>query len=145
LSVIRIDIPPLRKRRGDIPGLCRHILKEITGGRELNIEDTEMVRLCSYEWPGNVRELKNILERAYLLQKGCAFRPSELLGKTADLIQTTLPAARNDGPENLSLDNLEARHIHYVIGKYFGNHTRAAQALGISRSTLKRKLKPPVQ
>jgi DNA-binding NtrC family response regulator len=140
LSVIRIHMPPLRERRGDIPGLCRHLLRQISGGDQVTIEDEEMDRLASYDWSGNVRELKNILERTFLLQKGQAFRPSELLGERPAECQPA-PSARLDGQEDLSLDNIETRHINYVLEKFSGNHTRAADALGISRSTLKRKLK----
>ncbi|OGW53868.1 MAG: hypothetical protein A2Z46_08355, partial [Nitrospirae bacterium RBG_19FT_COMBO_55_12] len=140
LSVIRIHIPPLRERRGDIPALCNHLLKQIAGGREIKIEDDELARLASYAWPGNVRELKNILERAYLLQKGSEFQPSELLGKMSEVNKSS-PSACTDKPENLSLEDMEARHINYVLDKFSGNHTKAADALGISRSTLKRKRK----
>jgi DNA-binding NtrC family response regulator len=140
LSVIRIHMPPLRDRRGDIPGLCSHLLKEIVGGREIKIEDAELAKLSSYAWPGNVRELKNILERAFILQKGPAFRPSELLGSVCEASQPAPSAGQNE-QENISLADMEARHINYMLNKFSGNHTRAAQALGISRSTLKRKLK----
>ncbi len=138
LSVIRIAMPPLRERRGDIPGLCRHLLKGLAGGHEIKIDDSELEKLKSYDWPGNVRELKNVLERAFLLQKGSAYRPSELLGNAATL---TTAAHCRDEQEDFLLSNAEIRHINYVIDKFSGNHTRAAQALGISRSTLKRKLK----
>ena len=139
LSVIRIKIPPLRERRGDIPSLCHHLLKQFAGGHEIKIDDDELMKLGSYSWPGNVRELKNVLERAVLLQKGSAFRPSELLGNTPDATAPTVTQVRNE--QDLLLADIEARHINYVIDKFSGNHTRAAQALGISRSTLKRKLK----
>jgi DNA-binding NtrC family response regulator len=141
LSVIRIHVPPLRDRRGDIPGLCRHLMKKIAGGREISIEDGELAKLASYAWPGNVRELRNILERAFLLQKGSAFRPSELLG---DIAEAGNPAPRecpDVDEENLSLAAVEKRHIRFVLDKLSGNHTRTAEALGVSRSTLKRKLK----
>jgi DNA-binding NtrC family response regulator len=140
LSVIRIHMPPLRERRGDIPGLCRHLLRQISGADQVAIEDEEMDRLASYDWSGNVRELKNILERTLLLQKGPAFRPSELLGERPAACQPA-SSTRLDGQEDLTLENIETRHINYVLEKFSGNHTRAADALGISRSTLKRKLK----
>lgn len=140
LSVIRIKIPPLRERRSDIPGLCHHLLKQFAGGREIKIDGNELDKLASYSWPGNVRELKNVLERAFLLQKGSAFRPSELLGTTSESTSPAATQTRNEH-ETLLLAEIEARHINYVIDKFSGNHTRAAQALGISRSTLKRKLK----
>ncbi len=143
LSVIRINVPPLRERRGDIPGLCTHLLNQLTGNREIGIGSDELARLAAYDWPGNVRELKNVLERSFLLHRDSSMlRPSEFLGACReDQLSPASPA--ND--EDLSLEALESRHIVYVIRKCGGNHTRAAEALGISRSTLMRKLKLPPQ
>jgi DNA-binding NtrC family response regulator len=140
LSVIRISIPPLRERRGDLPGLCGHLLKQLSGGREIRIEEDELAKMASYSWPGNVRELKNVLERAFLLRKGDVLKPSAFLGKVSE---PEAPRQQEPAPneENLSLDFMESRHINHVLAKFSGNHTRAAEALGISRSTLLRKLK----
>ena len=80
LSVILIHLPPLRDRTGDIPALCTHLLKSITG-HSLEVPERELVQLMKYGWPGNVRELRNILERAVLLQKGAVIEPSELIGE----------------------------------------------------------------
>jgi transcriptional regulator with PAS, ATPase and Fis domain len=96
--------------------------------------------LCSYDWPGNVRELKNILERAYLLQKGEEFRPADLLGKTPQCSQPSGIDSGADAPL-LPLEEVEMRHIRHALGRLSGNYTQAAKALGISLSTLKRKLK----
>jgi DNA-binding NtrC family response regulator len=141
LSVFRIHIPPLRERRDDIPGLCRHLMKTIARGREINIEDAELEKLGSYAWPGNVRELRNILERAFFLQKGSAFLPSALLGDLAEVSQPAPPECPEIDEVNLSLADVETRHIKHVLDKFSGNQTRTAEALGVSRSTLKRKLK----
>lgn len=141
LSVFRIHIPPLRDRRGDIPGLCRHLMKTIARGREINIEDAELEKLGSYAWPGNVRELRNVLERAFLLQKGSVFLPSALLGDLAEVSQPAPPECPEVDEVNLSLADVETRHIKHVLDKFSGNQTRTAEALGVSRSTLKRKLK----
>jgi len=140
LSVIRMHLPPLRERRSDIPQLCRHLMRTIAGGQGVLLSDTESVRLCSYDWPGNVRELKNILERAYLLQKGEEFRPADLLGKTPQCSQPSGIDSGADAPL-LPLEEVEMRHIRHALGRLSGNYTQAAKALGISLSTLKRKLK----
>ncbi len=145
LSVVRIHIPPLRERRSDIPGLCKHLLKALTDGHEVVLSEREIANLCSYDWPGNVRELKNILERAYLLQRGSEFRPSELLGQAP---KATLAEAASSGSTDaeapiLPLEEVEMNHIQYVLGRCGGNYTQTAKALGISLSTLKRKLKAP--
>jgi DNA-binding NtrC family response regulator len=140
LSVIRIHIPPLKERRSDIPQLCSHLIKTIAGERAVLLSEAECVRLSNYDWPGNVRELKNILERAYLLQKGQEFRPADLLGKTRQPPQTAGMASEAETPL-LPLEEVEMRHIRSVLGRLSGNYTQAAKALGISLSTLKRKLK----
>jgi len=140
LSVIRMHIPPLRERSSDIPELCGHLMKTIAGGHEVPLSESECARLCRYDWPGNVRELKNILERAYLLQKGEEFKPADLLGK-ARQSPTPAGAAPDVDAPLLPLEEVEMRHIRYALNRLSGNYTQAAKALGISLSTLKRKLK----
>ena len=143
LSVIRIHLPPLRDRREDIPALCSYLISTLTR-RSVKISDRDLVRLREYDWPGNVRELKNIIERAVLLQQGTMLEPSELLSKMAPVPQ----AAGRSFQENEtlpSLEEVERMHIKYVLDRLSGNYTRAAKALGISLSTLKRKLKTLVK
>jgi DNA-binding NtrC family response regulator len=139
LSVIRIHMPPLRQRREDIPTLCSHLVKTLTR-REVAISDRDLVRLMNYDWPGNVRELKNIIERAILLQQGTILEPSTLLGRTG-MDSTPTSSSLQENEKLLSLEKVEQNHIQYVLDKLAGNYTRAAKALGISLSTLKRKLK----
>jgi DNA-binding NtrC family response regulator len=132
-------MPPLRERREDIPALCGHLVKTLTS-RAVTISDRDFVRLMKYDWPGNVRELKNIIERAVLLQQGTILEPSTLLS-TASPVP---PAPCHTVQENerlLSLEEVERQHIQYVLDKLSGNYTRTAKALGISLTTLKRKLK----
>jgi DNA-binding NtrC family response regulator len=145
LSVVRMHIPPLRERRSDIPGLCKHLLKALADGHEATLSDKEIANLSRYDWPGNVRELKNILERAYLLQRGSEFKPSELLGQVPKAASATAAhSGRTDADATvLPLDEVEMNHIQYVLGRFSGNYTQTAKALGISLSTLKRKLKAP--
>jgi DNA-binding NtrC family response regulator len=140
LSVIRMHIPPLRERRSDIPQLCSHLMKTIAGGQGVMLSDAECAKLNRYDWPGNVRELKNILERAYLLQKGQEFRPADLLGKTSQPSPSAGTESDADAPL-LPLEEVEMHHIRYALDRLSGNYTQAAKALGISLSTLKRKLK----
>lgn len=137
LSVVRIHIPPLRKRKEDIPELCRYILRKITGA-DVSLDGEEIKRLMKYDWPGNVRELKNVLERAFLIQKGKRLRPSELLGKNLDL--SFYRMSSNDD-RIITLEEMEKNHIINTLNKLSGNLTKTALALGISISTLKRKLR----
>ncbi len=139
LSVIRIQIPPLRERRRDIPELCFYLLKKIAGGRDIRLNDSEIKKLMDYNWPGNVRELRNILERAFIIQKGDVLKPSELLME-AHSVQT-------DGKQNclddkiIPLEDIEKKYISFALEKFSGNYTKAAKALNISLSTMKRKSK----
>jgi DNA-binding NtrC family response regulator len=140
LSVIRIHVPPLRDRRKDIPALCDYLIKKITRGSEVRVPDSEVAGLVEYDWPGNVRELRNILERAYILQKGPSLHPSELLVKKNGPSKTTSPLPR--GEDGLAtLVEVEKDYIIHAFDKLSHNYTQTAKSLGISLSTLKRKLK----
>jgi DNA-binding NtrC family response regulator len=89
-----------------------------------------------------VRELKNILERAVILQSGSELLPSELLGKTNDRDHqgTDAPSSSRDG-DIATLEEIEKNHIQHALKRLSGNITRTAKVLGISLSTLKRKIK----
>ncbi len=138
LSVIRIHMPPLRERRADIPELCKFVLREIAEGRDVRLPDSEVAKLVSYEWPGNIRELKNVLERAVILQ-GRDLRPSTLLGSPALVCGPSGPA-RSKG-QIPTLAEIEKNHIRQSLEIMSRNVTQTAKALGISLSTLKRKIK----
>lgn len=143
LSVIRIHLPPLRERRQDIPALCSTLLKRM-GYRNAGLDDSEQQKLMQYTWPGNVRELKNILERAAILQQGSRILPSLLL-ETLPLNEQAPAASSFRAPETeepiTTLEAMEKNHIQNTLGKLSGNLTQTAKALGISLSTLKRKIK----
>jgi len=140
LTVIRIHMPPLRDRRKDIPELSGFLLKKIARGSSVKLADSEVARLMEYDWPGNVRELRNILERAYILQKGASLHPSELLAKKNDTSKTApwVPVA---GDGLTTLVEAEKNCIKHALDKLSHNYTQTAKALGISLSTLKRKVK----
>lgn len=137
LSVIRIHLPPLRERKDDIPELSMYLMKKIAG-IEVPLEKEEIKRLTEYDWPGNIRELKNILERAYLIQRERPFRPSELIGTK---VSTHSSQMEPSGEEIINLEEMEKNHIRNTLNRLSGNLTKTATALGISLSTLKRKLR----
>lgn len=139
LSVIRVHIPPLRERKEDIPLLCDYLVRKIAFGRDVRLAEGELKKLMEYDWPGNIRELKNIIERSVILQKGDVMRPSELLGKAA----SAAPNSENKGGDEAiaPLSEMERNYIKHALERLSGNYTRAAKALGISLSTLKRKIK----
>jgi len=135
LSVVPIEVPPLRERREDIPQLARALAHElarrVSGGRRIVLNKRVLAALAKYDWPGNVRELRNALERAIILGRGGAieldYLPSEL--------RTAVPGATSQ-----KLDDVERGHILRVLEACENNRTRAAEVLDISRSTMKRKL-----
>ena len=142
LSVIRIHIPPLRAHRDDLPALCAHILAEVTNGRITDLSPTEVEMMMAYDWPGNVRELRNILERSVLLAKDGTLQPSQLIAKPAAPARRDLPAQQASGEsgELKTLEQMERELIRFTLSKMSGNVTRSARVLGISLSTLKRKI-----
>jgi len=138
LSVIRMHIPPLRDRTEDIPELCDHFIHTMAEGRQVDISGAELAKLMKYDWPGNVRELKNVIERSLIIQKGSVLRPSEFLrGSFTASSPSSLPEENGIIP----LEEVEKNYIRQLLVTFSGNYTRTAKALGISLSTLKRKIK----
>ncbi len=137
LSVIRIHMPPLRERRADIPDLCKFVLREIAGGKDVSLPDSELAKLVAYDWPGNIRELKNVLERAVIIQ-GRDLQPSALLGTQGP---ASGPPAEKPKDRIPTLEEVERNHIRQSLATMSNNITQTAKTLGISLSTLKRKIK----
>jgi DNA-binding NtrC family response regulator len=138
LNVVRIEIPPLRERREDIPLLVHHFLAKYGGERSNveGIEDGALELLVNADWSGNVRELENVIESAMALAPGPRLR-------AADLPQRGLPGARHALPEPelaLSLDAYECCAIERALDASRGEATAAARLLGVGRSTLYRKI-----
>jgi DNA-binding NtrC family response regulator len=140
LSVVRIHIPPLREHSQDIAALCDFLLQKIARGRNVQLPESEVARLRQYAWPGNVRELRNILERALFLKKDSVLEPSLLLERpcAADTCLPQHASPRGNGLKTLA--QVEREMIQQVITSLSGNMTQSARTLGISVSTLKRKL-----
>ncbi len=141
LAVFSIHIPPLRDHPEDIPEIAGHFVKQFCR-KPLSIPDGHMRSMMNYEWPGNVRELRNVIERASLLLQGDEIRPADLLLKRAP--DSSLPET---GPERqdlrgiVTLEEVKKQHILRALEGCSGNKSQAARSLGISLSTLKRKLK----
>jgi len=141
LSVLQIHLPPLRERRGDIPPLSNYLLGTLNGNKKTTLSFDEQERLMAYDWPGNVRELRNVLERSLMLQQGAELRPSLLLDQKKNPSAPVSDAQPANPHEILSLEELEKRHIRYALELLGNNFTKTAKTLGISLSTLKRKIK----
>jgi len=139
LSVVQIDIPPLRARREDIPLLAEGLLQRLSRRKLLpvkRITPEAVAAMLRYDWPGNVRELENHLERAMVLARGDEVGPDDL--QLAGLIGHDLPEG---GAEGLRLRSQEEQHIRKVLELSGGHLGRSAELLGIDRKTLWRKLK----
>ncbi len=139
LGVLHIHVPPLRERLDDLADLCRHFIANIAPDRKIEIDIDELPAMQAYTWPGNVRELRNIIERAILLRKGPRIRPSLLLGQNGRMPEQIQPVSQSD--PIATLDAMERTHIQKALNHFEGNQTHADRALGISRSTLIRKIK----
>jgi DNA-binding NtrC family response regulator len=141
LSVIRIHIPPLRERKQDIPKLCDYFISKMARDNKVRMADSELNNLLEYEWPGNVRELRNVIERSLIIQHGQPLRPSQLLRVNYTSPLGTIDKNANNEQEIVPLEITEKQCIGRALDKFSGNYSQTAKALGISLSTLKRKVK----
>lgn len=136
LNTIEIHLPPLRERREDIDLLAHHFLrnysqryrKAITG-----FDSAALKALHEHSWPGNVRELDHAVERGVLLSPGPTVRAADLGLRPP----ATGPTSRL---EEMSLDDVERHLIQRTLGRFDGNVSQAAKALGLSRSAMYRRL-----
>jgi transcriptional regulator with PAS, ATPase and Fis domain len=140
LDVLHIHLPPLRERRRDIGPLCRQMLANLSGGRSAAVSDDEVRRLEAYDWPGNVRELRNVLQRALTLQPGPELRPTALLEQVRPAPPVDPPSDRPALGSLVALEEIERRHVLTVLDRLGHNLARTSRVLGLSESTLRRKL-----
>ena len=141
LNVVNIHVPSLTARREDIPALVKQFIKEYNERYHRDIQgfDQESLqRLCEADWPGNVRELRNTIERCVILADGPVLH-WEGDRVTAD-INENLPVTFSDD-EFFSLTQLEQEYINHVLKCFNGKKNKAAQILGIDKTTLWRKLR----
>lgn len=142
LDVLRINIPPLRERREDIPLLVQHLLKKIAGEKPFSVEPAALDVMQEHDWPGNVRELYNTLERVFLIGGG------EI---TADLLRSEIAqfpgrsgriASEKPGLGSFqeAINQAERELLERALREAGGNKTAAAAALGMKPSTFRDKL-----
>ena len=135
LNTIEIHLPPLRERREDIAPLAHYFLRQQMLRYRKAVEGFEanaLQAMLKYDWPGNVRELEHMVERAILMTSGKLIRANDL-----GLTDST---GSSPGIEDLSLEEVEAWLIKKSLARCDGNVSRAAEALGLSRSALYRRL-----
>ncbi|PYN06439.1 MAG: hypothetical protein DME02_16010 [Candidatus Rokuibacteriota bacterium] len=140
LNVIQVTLPPLRDRREDIPALAEHFLARAAAklGRTLRLSPPVLERVLRYPWPGNVRELENAIERAAILSRSETVEPDDLPPHVSAGLQLGPSPAL---PRQVTLAEAERAHILTTLERFGRNHSGAAEALGIGRTTLWRKLK----
>ena len=139
LDVVRINIPPLRERREDIPLLIRHFLEKYApegAAPAPEISSDAMASLKRYHWPGNVRQLENVIQRVMAVSASPVILPEDL---PID-VTTANAAAGQDNEAPVRLRDLKKHHVLETLEKTGGNKLRAAQILGIDRRTLYRIL-----
>jgi DNA-binding NtrC family response regulator len=134
LNVVRIVIPPLRERRGDVPLLARFFLNKYNARyqQSTRLMESGLKALQDHTWPGNVRQLQHLVERLTILA------PAGRIDAEAVLHALTSMESREEPVETLAC--AEEEQIRRVLSATGGNKSRAAQILGIERKTLYRKL-----
>jgi two-component system, NtrC family, response regulator len=141
LNLITIALPPLRERRGDVPRLTEHFLRVCSRqyGREVSVGARAMEWLKTQNWPGNIRQLRQLIERAVLIREGAELGLDDFLAvrdiESRDASEAPLPDAGA-----MTLDEMEKRMIAKCMKHYEGNVSRVAEALGLSRAALYRRL-----
>ncbi len=137
INTVEIQIPPLRERPEDIPLLLEHFLKIFTKKYQKNIKRLNaatLKKLEKYHWPGNVRELQHAIERAVIMSDDQTLQPADFFFASAE--------SGTDGMmfDDFNLEGIEKTIIRKVISKYGGNISYAAKELGLSRTSLYRRL-----
>ncbi len=139
LSVVTIDIPPLRERREDIPLLAQHFFQKFRARYSLpalTVSEESMDRLSQYSWPGNVRELENVIERLVVLGKTDIIREEDLPPEIRRLESRVAGIGLKLPEEGIDLEGVEKELLLRALEKHSWNQTQAAKYLNISRKTL---------
>jgi len=135
INTVEIHLPPLRERREDIPLLAQHFLNRNRARYRKQVKGFSpagMQQIMQYAWPGNVRELEHMVERAVLLCRGDEIEPADFA-----LSGGRAPESSFD---NMSIDDVEAMLIRKMLRRCDGNISQAAEALGLSRAALYRRI-----
>jgi DNA-binding NtrC family response regulator len=152
LNVCRIELPPLRDRRDDIPLLVAFFLdaSENARRRQARVTEEAFAALMAHSWPGNVRELAHVIDRAVLLAPDGVVKPEQIGPMRRELAPSAAPAAESaplgpwltvPGPEAPTLAEMEHTYIQTLLTRTGGNVTETARVLGIDPTTLRRKLR----
>ncbi len=140
LSVVPLVLPPLRKRKEDIPYLVDFFLQRNAAGKNIRFADEVYQALIEYDWPGNIRELENLVERLIALASGNLITIDELPGYILNPSGKKNQSAIELG-EDISLENVEKEAILQALQRTNGNQTQAARLLKIPRHVLLYRMK----
>jgi len=140
INTIAVSVPPLRRRKEDIPALINHFLtvggyQNLNRGRTMDAEAMKLMQ--AYEWPGNIRELQNVCERLQILSEGHTIMLNDVPEHISSPEQKDNTGEYDPG---MTLAELEKRFIIKALNYFEGNKTQAANALGITIKTLYNKL-----
>ncbi|MGD8525753.1 MAG: sigma-54 dependent transcriptional regulator [Thioalkalispiraceae bacterium] len=141
LNVVNVHVPSLSERREDIPALIDAMVEEFSekyNRRIQGFDNGSLQRLCDYSWQGNIRELRNTIERSVILSDGPVLH-WDSLGKETEVLDDLPVSFSSD--DFVSLEALEQEYISHVLKCFNGKKTKAAQILGIDKTTLWRKLR----
>lgn len=139
LSVVTLEVPPLRERKDDIPLLIQHFLKKHCGRYQMpvpSLADDALELLIQYDWPGNVRELENVIEHAVVLGRSNVIRPDDLSSQVRQAKSRISAISLKLPDDGISLEEVEKEIIVQALERHQWNQTRAAKYLNISRKTL---------
>ena len=143
LNVVNIKVPPLRSRREDIEPLSKYFLEKYsaeTGKKITEFAPRALSCLLAHDWPGNIRELQNAIERAVVLAKGSVLTPRDFPQSLQGDDQICLQIPEKGGSLTDILEDLERQLILQTLQREDGSQTRAADTLGIKRTTLRYKM-----
>jgi PAS domain S-box-containing protein len=146
LNVIQVSLPALRERREDILPLAEHFIHVYNEKFKRSVHGLShgaAAALMSHNWPGNVRELRNVIERAMVLEESDRIQVSSLYiaSSSGALSRPSIQAEESEAPFQASLAEAEKSMVMKALQKAGGNQTRAAILLGITRDTLRYKMK----
>jgi transcriptional regulator with PAS, ATPase and Fis domain len=142
INTVTITLPPLRQRPDDIAPLVEYYMTRFSAKYHkdaMQITPATLAALERYHWPGNIRELVHAVERAVIMSESDALELADLL-LPKPAAEPPGPREPRDLPDDLNLSRLEVRAIEAAIAKHNGNLSRAAQELGLGRTTLYRKM-----
>ncbi|MGD8778043.1 MAG: sigma-54 dependent transcriptional regulator [Ignavibacteria bacterium] len=139
INTVEIKIPPLRERREDIPLIAEFFLMQYKNKYDkpnLRLSPAAVIKLEKYDWPGNVRELQHSIERSVILSEDDVLQPADFLFEKTKSVDED----KNIVFDNYKLDEIEKMVIIKAINKHSGNITKAAKELGLTRTSLYRRM-----